>query len=173
MVNKKALEASGYRDNDKDPIGGWFVRNSANKISALQQNAQTPVLIALNESDIQSVINGLQSYVQEQLRAGVTSVQYMGTGFTRKLAASVFPKVNSPQRIRIIAFQRSTSEGRQTQDWGLAEIHPSPLVTISGVKYVIDGNKGDGNALKKISSISTRSAEWSPQLPNRHNEESF
>ncbi|MGI8633769.1 MAG: hypothetical protein ACR2KZ_00050 [Segetibacter sp.] len=39
-------------------------------------------------------------------------------------------------------------------------------------QFQLDGNKGDGNALKKISSISTRSAEWSPQLPNRHNEES-
>jgi len=153
VVNKKALEASGYSDNDKDPVGGWFVRNRLNKISALQQNAQTPVWIALNKSDTQSVIKSLQSFVQEQLPAGITSVQYMGTGFTQKFAASVFPKVNSPQRIRIMAFQRSTSAGRQTQDWSLAETHPSPLITISGVKYVIDGTPGEGNALKKISSL--------------------
>ena len=91
--------------------------------------------------------------MQEQLPAGITSVQYMGTGFTQKLAASVFPKVNSPQRIRIMAFQRTTSAGRQTQDWSVSETKPSPLVTISGVKYVIDGTPGEGNSLHKKASL--------------------
>ncbi|MGI8952953.1 MAG: amidohydrolase [Chitinophagaceae bacterium] len=153
VVNKKALEAAGYRDNDKDPVGGWFVRNSANKISSLQQNAQTPVWVALNEANKEDVIKGLQQFVQEQLPAGITSVQYMGTGFTQKLAASIFPKVNSPQHIRIIAWQRTTSSGRQTQDWSTNKTQLSPLITISGVKYVIDGTPGEGNSLHKKASL--------------------
>lgn len=153
VVNKKALEASGYTDDDKDPVGGWFVRNSSNKISSLQQNAQARVWIALSEANKEDVIRGLQQFSQEQLLAGITSVQYMGTGFTQKLAGSIFPKINSPQRIRIIAWQRSTSASRQTQDWSVTETKLTPLVSVSGVKYVIDGTPGEGNALKKVSSL--------------------
>lgn len=152
-VNKKALEVSGYSDKDKDPLGGWFERNSANEINSLQQNAQAPVWIALNESDPQNVIKVIRSFAQEQLTVGITSVQYMGTGFTQNLATYVFPKVNSPQRMRIMAWQRTTSAGRQTQDWSIAETNPSPLVTISGVKYLIDGTGVEGNTLRKKASL--------------------
>ena len=149
VVNKKAIDISGISDNDKDPLGGWYIRNASSEISALQQNAQAVVWIKLNESEPENVIKGLKSFVEEQLPAGITSVQYMGTGFTAKLAADVFTKVNSPQRIRIIAWQRTTTNGRQTQDWNIANMHPTPLLTISGVKYVIDGTPGDRNSLYK------------------------
>ena len=149
VVNKKALDICGIADTDKDPLGGWYLRNASNNINSLQQNAQAVVWIKLNESEPENVVRGLKFFVQEQLSAGVTSVQHMGTGFTEKLAADVFIKVNSPQRIRIIAWQRTTANGRQLQDWNIANKHPTPLITISGVKYVIDGTPGDRNSLYK------------------------
>lgn len=118
-----------------------------------QQNAQAPVWISLNESDTLSVIKGLKSFVQEQLSADITSVQYIATGFTQQLATDVFPKVNSPPRIRIIAWQRSTFAGRQTQDWPIAETNLTPHINISGVKYVIDGTPMEGNSLHKKASL--------------------
>ena len=153
VVNKKALEASGYNDYDKDPLGGWFVRNNSNKISSLQQNAQAVVWVALNEANKEDVIKGLQLYAQEQLPMGITSVQYMGTGFTQNLATVIFPKVNSPQRIRIMAWQGTTSAGRKTSEWSVDEKKITPLINTSGVKYVIDGTPGEGNSLRKQASL--------------------
>ncbi|MEJ7647070.1 MAG: amidohydrolase family protein [Chryseolinea sp.] len=151
VVNQKALEMCGIADHDEDPLGGWYVRNGSNKISSLQQNAQAVVWIKLNESEPHNLVKGLQSYVQEQLVTGITSVQYMGTGFTAKAAGQIFHKVNSPQRIRMIPWQRSTANGRQSQDWNIADTDRTPMFTISGVKYVIDGSPGDGNSLSKKS----------------------
>ncbi len=153
VINKKGLAASDLSDNDKDPLGGWYVRNSSGEISSLQQNAQAPVWIALSQSDTANLIKGLQAFVQEQLPAGITSVQYMGTGFTAKLAADVFPKVNSPQHIRIIRWQRTTDDGRQARDWAIAKSQLTPLINISGVKYVIDGTPMEGNSLHKKASL--------------------
>ena len=84
---------------------------------------------------------------------GITSVQYMGTGFTQNLATVIFPKVNSPQRIRIMAWQGTTSARRKTSEWSVDEKKITPLINTSGVKYVIDGTPGEGNSLRKQASL--------------------
>jgi hypothetical protein len=148
VINQQALELVGLKDDDKDPVGGWYIRDNNGKSSGLQQNAQAPVWIALNTSEPQNLIKGIRSYTAEQLRGGITTTQYMGTGLTAAAANTIFSGANLQQRIRIIAFPRSTPAGRQLSDWKITNIHPTPLTTISGVKYVMDGSPGEGNALR-------------------------
>lgn len=154
VLNQQALEKSGLSDDDKDPVGGWYIRNNSNKISALQQNAQAPVWIALNESEPANVVEGLRSFSLEQLSGGITSVQFMGTGFNADDAQEEFGKAHLVQRIRVMKWQRTTTVGRQSSDWGMKGIKSTPLFTISGVKYVIDGTPMEGNALHKQASLS-------------------
>jgi len=153
VINKKGLEASGLADDDTGPLGGWYVRNGSNKITSLQQNAQAPVWIALNESEHENVVTGLRSYAQQQIQNGITSVQFMGTGLKALDAQEYFSKAQLPQRIRIIKWQRTTSAGRQSSDWDMEGIKSSPLFNISGVKYVIDGTPMEGNSLHKKASL--------------------
>ena len=153
VLNEQALEKSGLSDEDKDPVGGWYIRNGSNKITALQENAQAPVWIALNESEPANVVEGLRSYSLEQLSVGITSVQFMGTGLNAKDAQQEFEKANLPQRIRIMKWQRTTAAGRQSSDWDMKGIKSTPLFDISGVKYLIDGTPFEGNSLHKQASI--------------------
>ena len=51
------------------------------------------------------------------------------------------------RRLRIVAWPRSTPEGRQISEWPVAETHPTPTSTISGIKYCIDGTPFEGNSL--------------------------
>jgi predicted amidohydrolase YtcJ len=108
VVNFKALQASGLSDQDKNPLGGWYIRNNSNKISGLQQNAQAPVWIAIGNSESSNMVKGLQAFTQKQLSKGITSLQYMGTGFTSEIARQIFRKANLQQRVRMIAWPRST-----------------------------------------------------------------
>lgn len=149
-VNARALQAAGLNDNNKEPVGGWFIRNASHQISALQQNAQAPVWIALNKSEPGQLVKAMQAYAQRQLPAGITTVQFMGTGFNETDAAAILTAANLPQRIRMIAFPRSTAEGRQLSDWHYSQKTVSPLAYISGIKYVIDGSPGEQNALRTI-----------------------
>ncbi|MEO8820656.1 MAG: amidohydrolase family protein [Ginsengibacter sp.] len=153
VLNKRALKKSGLSDDDRDPVGGWYIRNSTNKISALQENAQAPLWIAMNESEPVNVIKGLRSFSQEQLSVGITSVQFMGTGLNAKDAQEEFGKANLSQRIRIMKWQRTTPAGRQASDWDMDGIKSTPLFTISGVKYLIDGTPFEGNSLHKQASL--------------------
>lgn len=153
VLNQKALEKSGLSDENKDPVGGWYIRNNLNKITSLQQNAQAPVWIALYESEPANLVKGLCAFSQEQLSGGITSVQFMGNGFNAKDAQDEFEKANLAQRIRIMKWQRTTDEGRQSSDWNMKGIKSTPLFTISGVKYVIDGTPMEGNSLHKQASL--------------------
>lgn len=149
VVNNKTLQTVELTDDAKDPLGGWYIRNTENKISALQQNAQTPVWLALNASEPDNLIKGLRLFSNEQLLAGITTTQYIGTGLNAAMAGTIFREANLQQRIRIIAWPRSTPEGRQLSDWKTNKNQPTPLTTLSGVKYLIDGSPMEGNALRK------------------------
>jgi predicted amidohydrolase YtcJ len=149
-VNGKALEAAGLLDTDKDPIGGWFIRNASNQISGLQQNAQAPIWLAMNKSEPQNLIKGMQAYAQKQLSGGITTVQFMGNGFNKTQANTILRAAGLPQRIRMIAWPRSTTDGRQLSDWEIKNSDATPLTYLSGIKYVIDGTPGECNALKSV-----------------------
>lgn len=148
VTNQKGLEAAGLSDALKDPVGGWYDRNGDGKISAVQENAQIPFWIAITTASPNTVIKLMEDFGQKQLRGGITSTLFMGTGFTHSLATSVLQQANIPQRLRIVAWPRSTPEGRQVSEWPIAETHPTPMSTISGVKYLIDGTPIEGNALR-------------------------
>jgi predicted amidohydrolase YtcJ len=148
VTNQKGLEAAVLSDALKDPVGGWYDRNGDGKISAVQQNAQIPFWIAINTANPNTVIRFMEEFGQKQLRGGITSTLFMGTGFTHSLATSILQKANIPQRLRIVAWPRSTSEGRQVSEWPIAETHPTPMSTISGIKYCIDGTPLEGNSLR-------------------------
>jgi predicted amidohydrolase YtcJ len=48
----------------------------------------------------------------------------------------------------MVAWPRSTPEGRQISEWPLNDSHPTPMSTISGIKYCIDGTPMEGNSLR-------------------------
>lgn len=148
VTNQKGLAAAGLSDTLKDPVGGWYERNSDGKISSIQQNAQAPFWIAVNMTNPHSIISSMEEFGQEQLRGGITSTLFMGTGFTHSLATSTLQNANIPQRLRIVAWPRSTPEGRQVSEWPVAETHPSTTSIISGIKYCIDGTPFEGNSLR-------------------------
>lgn len=50
----------------------------------------------------------------------------------------------------MIAWPRSTTDGRQLSEWGSEYINPTPLTYLSGIKYVIDGSPMEGNALRTV-----------------------
>lgn len=148
VANQKALEAAGLNDAAKDPVGGWYERNSDGKISSIQQNAEEPFRIAINLAYPKAIIGPMKEFGQMQLRGGITSTLFMATGFTHSLATSTLQHANIPQRLRIVAWPRSTPNGRQISEWPIAETHPTPMSTISGIKYCIDGTPLEGNSLK-------------------------
>jgi hypothetical protein len=148
VTNKRGLEAAGLSDDMADPVGGWYERNSEGKIAAVQQNAQLPFWQAIDQAYPETVVKLMEVYGREQLKGGITSTLFFGSSFTYLLINRILKQASIPQRLRIVAWPRSTPAGRQVSEWPLAATNPTPASTISGIKYVIDGTPGEGNALR-------------------------
>ena len=138
VTNQKGLQAAGLSDDLQDPVGGWYVRNSDGKISSVHENAQIPFWWTISKAYPKEIIKIMEAYGQTQVERGITSVLYFGTGFAYSFVQDFLSKASIPQRLRIVAWARSTHEGRQLSEWPLAIKQPMPMITVSGIKYVIN-----------------------------------
>ncbi len=149
VVNGKALQAAGLSDQSENPVGGWYEK-VGNKITAVHQNAQLPIWNAWSISEPENLIKGLRSYAQEQLKGGITTVQHMSSTLNGAESVSIFKQAALPQRIRIIAWPRSTPNGRRLWEWDLKNTGLPPRTYLSGIKYTIDGSPMERNALRTV-----------------------
>lgn len=148
VTNKKGLETVGLSDESRDPVGGWYERNDQGKIFAVQQNAQVPFWWGVNDKYPIKVIKLMEAFAKEQLKGGITTTLFFASTLSYELINKVMKQANIPQRLRFVAWPRSTSDGRVLSEWPLSPTYPSALSVVSGIKYVIDGTPGEGNALR-------------------------
>ena len=138
VTNQKGLEAAGLSDALKDPVGGWYVRNAEGKISSVHEHAQVPFWWIPSQTYPEEVIKKMKSLGKKQLEGGITTTLFFSTGFPYSVTNDFFNKLSLSQRIRIVFFPRTTPEGRQLSEWPMEVIHPAPMRTVSGIKYVIN-----------------------------------
>ena len=138
VTNQKGLEAVGISDEQKDPVGGWYDRNSEGKISAVHENAQVTFWHAIADRYPETVKEMMEAYGKEQLKGGITSTLFMGSSFSYSTITQILEQASIPQRLRIVAWLRSTPEGRVLGEWPVNPTHPTAMSVISGVKYVIN-----------------------------------
>jgi predicted amidohydrolase YtcJ len=158
VVNGKALQVAKLSDSNSNPLGGWYERTESNKIFALQEYAELPVLNAWLTSEPENLVKGLRSYSQWQLALGITSVQDMSSMFFAAATVRFFKEAKLSQRIRIIAWPRTTPDGRVATEWNFENTHLSALTYVSGIKYLIDGTPLEQNAL--MTKPYTNRANW-------------
>lgn len=138
VLNSYALKLLHISDNEPDPLGGWYVRKTGSDIitGAMYEYAQWPVWKALSAAEPEYFIQGLKLYADEQIKMGITTVQFMNLS---PFINDYFIRARLPQRIRLIPFVGTTKNRRDVTEWENIDYHPTRLVYVSGVKYLIDG----------------------------------
>ncbi|HQS24700.1 MAG: hypothetical protein B7Y11_09430 [Sphingobacteriia bacterium 24-36-13] len=149
IVNENTLHAAGISDENMNPLGGRYIRNSSGKINTIHENAQLPIWNAWFTSEYKNQIKGLRAYSEIQLQGGITTVQHMSSTFNDSMSEQFFKDANLPQRIRIISWPKTDSRGRQMPIWNQQTVSNIPNIYFSGVKYMIDGTPIEKNALNK------------------------
>ena len=149
IVNSKALKEINISDTATDPISGWYERAPQTKYltGALYEGAQFPVWRALTLTEPDNILKALELHAQEELAFGITTVQNMCSNFSGKQATQFFAKANLPIRTRIIAMPSSTPFGRSLTEWNNINPQITPLIYVSGIKYVLDGTTLEQTAL--------------------------
>jgi predicted amidohydrolase YtcJ len=151
ILNRKGREEAGFDPTQQDPLGGWFGRktNSDSLNGTIHEYAQWPVWYTWTGSEQDQLVAGIQTYLQEMLSYGITSVQDFSSMIDPSAIEAVFSKVNSPLRLRLVPFPGTSAAGRDLKEWLDLDENPSELTRISGVKYMIDGTPLEQNALFK------------------------
>ena len=141
ILNSLALTKLAVREDEPNPEGGTFVRGSDGKLTGrIFEYAQFQMDRRLSElvSD-EEAVRQLNDFFVHSARTGITTIQNMSNPIRDDRAAALLAKSPPPIRIRLIWFGLTDQHGRVLNDRRDLPLHPAPLVTVSGTKWIIDG----------------------------------
>ena len=145
--NTAALKALGVSETEPDPPGGWFGRADGKLTGLAHEYADYVLSQRLTMlPDRAAQVKAMQAFAAEVVSYGITSVQAMMTAFPAAEAAPWIASANLPVRMRLIDFPMTP-----IKDWrepiGRRVKSGSPLVTVSGTKWILDGTPVERLAL--------------------------
>ena len=154
IINSKAMPLLQIGEREPDPVGGYFERVAgSNRINGRfgEYAEWKPNRILIGLVSDPDVVKHMKALAEEAVRYGVTSMQIMSPMSVDRFAR-LLVKANLPIRVRAIPFPMTTPEGRE-----LIEVRqisslkfPHSKVTISGIKWILDGSPFErGAALRR------------------------
>jgi predicted amidohydrolase YtcJ len=141
IANTAALRILGIKEDEPDPPGGFYVRQHDGR--TLTGLAHEYADYALGRRltmlpDRGEQVRAFAAYAREAAAFGITSVQAMMTAYPTDGAAAFLPSADLPVRMRLIDFPITPmSAWREPISRRIKT--PSPLLTVSGTKWILDG----------------------------------
>lgn len=141
ILNTAAIQKLGLKENQPDPLGGRFVRGPDGKLTGLTLEYATFRLHRIFNSLVgeDEALDGTRKFLKDAARLGITSVQNMSIPIAPERFVSLLEEAKTPIRMRIMHFVLTDELRRITEEGRTLPHSPSPLVTVSGTKYILDG----------------------------------
>jgi predicted amidohydrolase YtcJ len=86
-----------------------------------------------------AIAGAFRARAVEAQALGITSIQDMVTGMPPADLARVLPALVLPVRLRLIPLPLTTPAGRTTAGWDSLVAPPGSGITVSGIKWILDG----------------------------------
>jgi predicted amidohydrolase YtcJ len=141
IFSTPGLRAIGIGDLDPDPPFGTYRRTGDGIVDGhLDEYADLRAhrrLTALAGHD--AAVASLRGVADEAIGYGITTIQAMGNALTAADLATMLPEAGTPIRWRIIRFPIALIERDSPADLKELPRNPAPLITVSGVKWIVDG----------------------------------
>jgi predicted amidohydrolase YtcJ len=141
ILSTAALRALGIGERDPDPPFGRYGRLPDGTTSGLLEeyadvraNRRMTALAGRT-----AAIESLRRLADEAMGYGVTTIQAMGNSLTAADLASELPEADTPIRWRVIRFPVALAEKDDPGSYAAVPPAPAPLVTVTGVKWILDG----------------------------------
>jgi len=141
ILSTAALRALGIGERDPDPPFGRYGRLPDGTTSGLLEeyadvraNRRMTALAGRT-----AAIESLRRLANEAMGYGVTTIQAMGNSLTAADLASELPEADTPIRWRVIRFPVALAEKDDPGSYAAVPRAPAPLVTVTGVKWILDG----------------------------------
>jgi predicted amidohydrolase YtcJ len=149
IFNSAALRALGVSETEPDPPGGFFGRMpDGHTLTGLAHEYAGYALRrrVTTIPDQAAQVKAFQAFAAEAASFGITTVQAMMTAYPAEEAASWIATAALPVRMRLIDFPMTAMKAWKAPLSRRARTS-SPLVTISGTKWIVDGTPVERLAL--------------------------
>lgn len=139
--NSAALALAGIREDIKDPAGGRYERDTHGRLTGVLReyaviNADRAMADATPDAAAEQQ---LARQLREAARYGITTLQDMSNYLDPARAVRLLSAIPTPIRVRVIRMAGTTPAGRDTAEGAAVPRQPTPLITVSGIKWFADG----------------------------------
>ena len=142
ILNDRAMALLGISDASTDPPGGRYQRDAAGHLNGkLEEYAGWQVIMRnVSSAGLAKTVPAFRDYAMKRLAEGVTSVQAMSGYLEPRLFVDTLASAAVSLRVRLIRFPFSTDEDPTgLAAWKGLSTHTPAGVTVSGIKWVVDG----------------------------------
>jgi predicted amidohydrolase YtcJ len=146
ILNSAALTKLGIGENEADPLGGRYERTSDGKLNGVLREYAT-VRLSRRIGDItsdQDAISELRVTLADSAEHGITTLQIMSEKMPPGRYVDLLKQVPNSIRLRIMRMPMTSTSGRDNSEGQSIPRNPSPLITVSGTKWLLDGVPVEG-----------------------------
>ena len=151
ILNSAALAKFGIRDDQPDPLGGRYDRAANGKLTGVLREyaaMQMDRTQANLTSDTEALLQ-LRDYFARAAKFGITSIQDMSNAMPPNRCVALLEQTPVPIRVRVMRMAMTTPAGRDTEEGRSTARNPSPLITVSGTKWMLDGTPLEGTFITR------------------------
>ena len=147
FLNTAALKQFGIREDQPNPLGGKYERGPDGKLTGVvREYALMNLERQLADATSDAVaLQQVQSQLNEAARFGITTIQDMSNMMTPDRAVALLQKLPPTARVRIMRMPGTNTTGRNVQEGRRAPHPTSPLITVNGTKWMLDGTPLEGS----------------------------
>ena len=141
ILNSAALRMLGVNEDQSNPLGGRYVRGPDGRLTGLTLEFAT-FRLARKMSELtseQEALRQTRNFLNAATRLGITTVQNMSDPVAADRLVSLYEAAPTPIRMRIMHFVLTDEHHRLTEEGRTLARTPSPFITVSGTKYILDG----------------------------------
>jgi hypothetical protein len=140
ILNTTALELLHVREEEPNPVGGEYVRDSRGVLTGVVLE-HAALRVARNTTGLagdEDALRQTRDVLNAQLRLGITTIQNMPV-MSAERSLKLIEAAQVPIRVRIMPLLLTDTHGSDLSEGRTLPRHPSPLITVSGRKWIIDG----------------------------------
>jgi predicted amidohydrolase YtcJ len=146
IMNSAALAQAGIREGQPDPLGGRFERSPDGRLTGVVReyaafDVERTFADQTSEAD---ALSELRKTFSEAVKWGITTIQDMSNDMPPERCVALLEKMPTPIRVRVMRMPGTTPAGRDIQEGRPAPRSSNPLITVSGIKWMLDGTPVEG-----------------------------
>jgi predicted amidohydrolase YtcJ len=151
IANSAALNATGIREDQPDPLGGRFERLPDGKLSGVLRE-YAAFLMRRNLANLageDTAIAQLRETLVQAAKFGITTIQDMSNAMAPERSIRLLQRVPASIRVRVIRMPMTTPAGRDVHEGWPTPATNNPLLRVSGTKWMLDGTPLEGTFLPR------------------------